>query len=79
MIWQENVYCIVMATNLFEHARVCLHDNCFVVMITILNQQQQLEKYWHNQHGRYGNTEVWLEHSDLLCDFNIRTFRVRRV
>ncbi|ELT89482.1 hypothetical protein CAPTEDRAFT_136827, partial [Capitella teleta] len=61
MIWQENCYCIVMATSLFEHAR------------------QQCEKYWHNEHGRYGNTEVWLEHSDLLCDFNVRTFRLRRV
>ena len=22
MVWQENVHCIVMATNVFEHARV---------------------------------------------------------
>ena len=24
MVWQENVYCIVMATNVFEHARVSI-------------------------------------------------------
>ena len=42
MVWQENVYCIVMATNVFEHARVSIglleyysalnYGNCFEKM-----------------------------------------------
>ena len=41
--------------------------------------QQQCEKYWHNQHGRYGKIEVWLDDTDILADFTIRTFRVKKV
>ena len=41
--------------------------------------QQQCEKYWHNQHGKYGDIHVWLETSDIFADFNIRTFRVQKV
>ena len=38
--------------------------------------QQQCEKYWHNQHGRYGGVDVWLRESDILADFIVRTFHV---
>ena len=38
--------------------------------------QQQCEKYWHNQHGRYAGIDVWLHDSDILADFIVRTFHV---
>ncbi len=41
--------------------------------------QQQCEKYWHNAHGRYGGVDVWLDDTDCLADFNVRTFRIKKV
>ncbi|KAK2168925.1 hypothetical protein LSH36_13g14049, partial [Paralvinella palmiformis] len=38
MVWQENVHCIVMATNLFEHARVIMCcDNTFTLSGILLS------------------------------------------
>lgn len=38
--------------------------------------KQQCEKYWHNQHGRYGNIDVWLEKTEILAHFTLRTFHI---
>ena len=59
MVWQENVYCIVMATNVFEHARVSIglleyysalnycRSNCFEkkVHCRLISRTESSSKY----------------------------------
>lgn len=55
MIWQEKAYCIVMATNVFEHARVSreMKTPCLLDDSTCENLRfgLRLERYVHEMGG----------------------------
>jgi len=40
--------------------------------------QQQCERYWHHQHARYDDIDVWLESTDETADVIVRKFRIAK-
>ena len=40
--------------------------------------QQQCERYWHNEHARYADIDVWLDSTHETADVTVRTFRVAK-
>ena len=44
----------------------------------VLALQQQCERYWHNQHARYDDIDVWLESTHVTADVIVRTFRIAK-